>query len=155
MKRHITGADGKVRIYEYAERTAESERDQYILDSPLSTRLLAAELGISSATVSRIRRGVDRGSRAKRVVYFIAGAGLMKIGKTSNIASRFAGFRCGSPVPLTLLMTHPGYTELESALHGHFSGRHSHGEWFNVTLPEVEEFLAGWVEEHSSVPMAA
>jgi T5orf172 domain len=118
------------------------ERDRYICETPLSNRWLAKELGISPSTVHRIRRDARQHKRKERVVYFIAGGDLVKIGKTFDVEARLRGLQCGSPVPLTLLKTTPGYTELETALHNHFADRRRHGEWFDVTLAEVDTCLA-------------
>jgi hypothetical protein len=102
--------------------------------------MVADELGISPSTVGRIRRSAR--VRKDRVVYFIAGGDLVKIGKSFDVEARLRGLQCGSPVRLTLLGTVPGYTELEAALHSHFAGRRTNGEWFDVTLAEVDGFLA-------------
>lgn len=142
MEKQVIARDGKKWTVQMPDIEPASDRDRYIVESPLSTRALAEELGLSQSTVSRIRRGVDRHDPVRRVVYFIAGGGLIKIGKSGNVATRLPLLQCGSPVPLTLLGTRRGYTELEAALHARFADKHSHGEWFDVTLAEIEEFLA-------------
>lgn len=132
----ITGLDGNSVDL---RSLSDADRDRYPREAPFSTRWLARELGTSASTVNRIRR--KRG-RQERVVYFIACGDLVKIGKTFDIEARIRDLQCGSPVLLTLLKTTPGYSELESALHNHFADRRRHGEWFDVTLAEVDAFLA-------------
>lgn len=73
-------------------------------------------------------------SRAR--VYFVAGAGLIKIGISTNIPSRFRAIRNSSPVPVELLGSCPGTTLLEGVLHGKFSHLRKHGEWFE-DAPEL------------------
>jgi hypothetical protein len=63
-------------------------------------------------------------------VYFIAGAGLIKIGISTNITSRFRSIRNSSPVPLELLGSFPGTTMYEGWLHRKFAHLRRHGEWF-------------------------
>lgn len=68
------------------------------------------------------------------IVYFILSAnGLVKIGRSINIKSRFKSLCSMSPVKLELLHTIEGthYTEVE--LHKKFDPIRSHGEWFYYT----------------------
>jgi hypothetical protein len=64
-------------------------------------------------------------------VYFLAGAGLIKIGVTSNLTSRLRAIRNSSPVPLELIgsLDKQG-TFREMQLHGRFASLRRHGEWF-------------------------
>ena len=73
-------------------------------------------------------------SRAR--VYFVAGAGLIKIGITTNITSRFRAIRNSSPVPVELLGSRPGTAFAEGALHSMFAHLRRHGEWFE-DAPEL------------------
>lgn len=64
-------------------------------------------------------------------VYFLAGAGLIKIGVTSNLVSRLRALRNSSPVPVELLATVSGKGTLyEMKLHERFAALRRHGEWF-------------------------
>lgn len=54
----------------------------------------------------------------------------VKIGRTTNLAKRVSDIQGMSPVPLTLLWSHPGGHALETNLHRHFSWLRVHGEWF-------------------------
>jgi hypothetical protein len=75
-------------------------------------------------------------------VYFVAGAGLIKIGISTNIPSRFRAIRNSSPVPVELLGSFPGTTFNEGLLHRKFGHLRRHGEWFEDT-PELREEI-GW-----------
>lgn len=63
-------------------------------------------------------------------LYFLAGAGLIKIGISTNLTSRIRSIRNSSPVPLELLATMPGGTALEGVAHSWFQHLRRHGEWF-------------------------
>lgn len=66
-----------------------------------------------------------------RTVYFLAGAGLIKIGITATLASRLRAIRNSSPVPIELLATMPSCDLLvEMRLHSRFDALRRHGEWF-------------------------
>lgn len=66
------------------------------------------------------------------------GSSTVKIGRTTDLAKRFATIRCMSPIPLKILWTHPGGKELETRLHRHFAKRRLHGEWFEFEGDPVE-----------------
>jgi hypothetical protein len=74
-------------------------------------------------------------------VYFVAGAGLIKIGISTNIPSRFRAIRNSSPVPVELVGGFPGTTALEGLLHDKFGHLRRHGEWFEDT-PELRSEIA-------------
>ncbi|WP_217923743.1 GIY-YIG nuclease family protein [Miltoncostaea oceani] len=79
-------------------------------------------------------------------VYFIAGAGLVKIGVASSVAHRLAMLQTGSPVLLSIALVVPGDEMVERHLHFIFASYRQHGEWF--ALPAgwrgiVEAFLSG------------
>jgi hypothetical protein len=69
-------------------------------------------------------------------VYSLAGAGLIKIGVTTNVVSRIRSIRNSSPVPLELLGVIPGNNFTESGLHERYANQRRHGEWFDDT-PEL------------------
>jgi hypothetical protein len=67
----------------------------------------------------------------ERTIYFLAGAGLIKIGITANVTSRLRAIRNSSPVPIEVLGTMAGcdlYVEMR--LHDRFRALRRHGEWF-------------------------
>lgn len=64
-------------------------------------------------------------------MYFLAGAGLIKIGITTNLTSRIRAIRNSSPVPLELLAIRRQAGNVEEGLiHGKFRALRRHGEWF-------------------------
>lgn len=79
-------------------------------------------------------------------VYFIqSDAGLVKIGKTSNIKKRMSSLQGSSPVELKLLHTIPCESDeeaflLEAALHVRFMASRQRGEWFRPA-PEMIQLM--------------
>jgi len=69
----------------------------------------------------------------KMDVYFVEGAGLIKIGVSKDVEKRIASLKNGSPVPLTLLGYIQGSRALEAELHERFADIRDHGEWFQAT----------------------
>lgn len=67
-------------------------------------------------------------------VYFVRAqhSGLIKIGRASDLKTRFRGLVTMSPEPLTLAAICPG-AEHERGLHHRFAGDRAHGEWFKAT----------------------
>ena len=65
-------------------------------------------------------------------VYFIeaVGAGLVKIGTSTNVVQRVAQLQSGFPYELKLLRVLPGYLEEERFFHDLFSEYRVRAEWF-------------------------
>ncbi len=82
------------------------------------------------------------------VVYFIEcrAAGLVKIGKSHDLASRFYALQRMSAVPLRLVALEPGAFELERKLHKRFRKFRQHGEWFECgpAIVRYAHGLRGW-----------
>lgn len=57
--------------------------------------------------------------------------GRIKIGWSTNVSNRLCELKVGSPLELRLLFSFPGGRDLEAYLHGVFSSRRLHGEWFD------------------------
>lgn len=80
-------------------------------------------------------------------VYFVEGAGLVKIGVSVNPQKRVDDLRIGSPIPLSLLGYYPGGFEGEQELHRRFQDDLSHGEWYNpsyaldVVIARAHEYM--------------
>lgn len=102
-----------------------------------------------------VRRSFDHASTLPRKaclanidvarVYFVAGAGLIKIGISTNVPSRFRAIRNASPVQVELIGSCPGTTATEGWLHSQFASQRRHGEWFEDTpelRAEIERRLA-------------
>lgn len=81
-------------------------------------------------------------------VYFIAAAdaGMIKIGKTTDLNKRLATLRTMSPVPLEVACTISYDDRLEWRLHTHFSKYRSHGEWFYAEK-EIVDFMRGYKDK--------
>ena len=76
-------------------------------------------------------------------VYFLEGAGLVKIGYSDLVAARAAELQSWSPVRLELLGYIPGATRpVERWFHERYSVHRDHGEWFRPTV-ELRQFVAG------------
>lgn len=70
----------------------------------------------------------------QEVVYFVSAPnGLVKIGTTRNLRTRFGGLCSMSPVPLALVGADLGGVDDEARLHRQFADDRSHGEWFRPT----------------------
>lgn len=79
-------------------------------------------------------------------LYIIAsGNGLFKIGVASDIKSRLAHIKSGSPVECELLMTIK-YDEksinLEKDLHNKFSSKRVRGEWFALSKDDLKSICS-------------
>jgi len=84
----------------------------------------------------------ERRVRHDPVVYFIKPAKLryVKIGITKGLAQRLYELQHGCPEKLDVLLTLPGWVEMEARLHYAFIRHHSHGEWFRLARP-IEQFI--------------
>lgn len=81
-------------------------------------------------------------------VYFIeaVGAGLVKIGTSTNVVQRVAQLQSGFPYELKLLRVLPGYLEEERFFHDLFSEYRVRAEWFE------SEVVKGWVASDLLLP---
>lgn len=79
--------------------------------------------------------------QSKSEMYFLAGAGLIKIGISTNLKSRVRSIRNSSPVDLELLAIRPqSCTFVEIQTHTRFAHLRRHGEWFEDN-GEIREFI--------------
>lgn len=62
--------------------------------------------------------------------YFIEGAGMIKIGVSSNPVARLSAIQVCCPVKLSLVALTRG--NIEEQIHARCHGHRSHGEWFNA-----------------------
>lgn len=78
----------------------------------------------------------------RSVVYFLQGGTqkLIKIGTSNNLAYRLDTIASCSPDPIEVLVTVPGDTGLERALHKKFAKYRCHHEWF-YPEPELVELI--------------
>lgn len=68
--------------------------------------------------------------------------GKVKIGTSANIEKRLDALQTSASVKLTLLLTIPGGTDVETALHRRFVHLRESGEWF-VFAEEIQHFIEG------------
>jgi hypothetical protein len=87
-------------------------------------------------------------SEENSTLYFLAGAGLIKIGVTTNLTSRLRAIRNSSPVSVEVLATMPGcgiFKEMQ--LHDRFAALRRHGEWF-----EDDGSIRAYISRHRETP---
>lgn len=101
-------------------------------------------------TTRTLMRVADVAAYIDDGVYFIAGADLTKIGRSSQIDKRMRDLQAMSPVPLELVMTissdrFPSLV-VETWLHEAFAEWRKHGEWFSLP-PHWEEIVAATLDE--------
>lgn len=85
--------------------------------------------------------------QSKSEMYFLAGAGLIKIGISTNLKSRVRSIRNSSPVELELLAIRPqSCTFVESQTHFRFAHLRRHGEWFEDN-GEIREFIESIIRQ--------
>jgi hypothetical protein len=108
---------------------------------------------ISTETV----HAIESGTRAlfEGHVYFIEGAGLVKIGHTTDPIYRMRTIAAISPVPVRLLGSFPGKRAAEKALHEQFAPLRTHGEWFKIE-GGLGDFLRnrGWLRSGPALAVA-
>lgn len=95
----------------------------------------------------RIMRDPDQ---PRQGIYFVAGAGLIKIGYSYCVPNRFTSLRYASPIPLTavgFLFVDDSIDGLayEASLHRQFAARREHGEWFR-DCPEIRAYIATYAQ---------
>lgn len=78
---------------------------------------------------------------ARTPVYFVEGAGLVKIGFATFPVERFMGMLTSCPIPLSLLASMPGGPRVEAELHRRFAADRMHGEWFRRS-PDLDAVIA-------------
>jgi hypothetical protein len=100
----------------------------------------ARACGLPDAVTSPTPSEVKAKGFLRSGVYFVFGAGLVKIGRSTCIGDRIQELRCGSPVELHLLLVLPGDAETERELHDRFAHLRRHGEWFDYEA-ELEGFV--------------
>lgn len=102
--------------------------------------ILRLDMGLIILPPEGFRTGEHRRA-ASCHVYFVEGAGLIKIGHANFPVERFLCMLTGCPVPLSLLASNRGGPALENKLHKQFAHTRAHGEWFNRT-PELDDVIA-------------
>lgn len=80
----------------------------------------------------RNRRADRGGDTSGEVVYFLRAGDAIKIGYTTNLATRQRSLETASAVPLELLAFVPGDRNEEARLHREWGHLHIRGEWFRA-----------------------
>lgn len=65
------------------------------------------------------------------MIYYVEGAGKVKIGVTNNVRQRYCALCAGSPVPLRLVAVEEGGPVEERSVHHRFRIHWHHSEWFH------------------------
>ncbi|MCS3740207.1 GIY-YIG nuclease family protein [Rhizobium sp. BK661] len=76
--------------------------------------------------------------------------GWLKIGHSNNPIKRLAAHRISSAIPLKYgavwcFKARRTAIEVETALHRTFADRWEHGEWHRLSVPEVVDFVSGFI----------
>ena len=73
-------------------------------------------------------------------IYIIHSVNLCKVGKSTDYEKRFKNLQSSSPEPLAMLRVYKvkDCTLTERELHKLFAHKRSHGEWFNLTLTDLD-----------------
>ena len=72
-------------------------------------------------------------------VYIIESSGLFKIGKSTQVAKRLKGFNTTLPQDVIVhkVIASDDITELEKSLHVRFCKYHVKGEWYAISIEDV------------------
>jgi len=81
----------------------------------------------------------------------------VKVGISRDIQQRILALQAGSPVRIYVLRcwAYPderSASAVESDIHHHFRSKNTHGEWFNVGLKDVVDFLEVYHELNERAP---
>lgn len=89
-------------------------------------------------------------------VYFVQGGpeALIKIGTSTDVATRVRGLQNSCPVPIRLLAVMPGGQRTEAALHRRWQAHRTHGEWF-YPAASILEFIDPFTRDVDVVELAA
>jgi len=105
----------------------------------VATQKVAQSVPRSFPDPRRLRGGrLDLIEESK--IYFLAAAGLIKIGVTADVDKRVCSLRNSCPVELEFLGAYPGTRTDERELHERFRHLRRHGEWF-AEAPELIAFI--------------
>lgn len=86
----------------------------------------------SAITANYLPSAYQPDSDAGEWVYFLRAGDFVKIGYTTDLASRLKRLQTGSPHELRLLVLLPGTKYDEATFHRRFGSLRAHGEWFKL-----------------------
>ncbi len=95
---------------------------------------------VGGQTLGRLRKFTLNSLRGVSLVYIVGTRAAVKIGRTTDIASRMVRFQTANLERLQLLAIMPGGAELEAELHKRFADARINGEWFKRT-PEIRALI--------------
>lgn len=91
-------------------------------------------------------RSLQQATGCDGFIYFVGGAGKVKVGYSADPKRRMSKMQADSPVPLELLCAIPGNHSVERALHRFFEQTCTAGEWF-MRCPFLDRLIRCIVEE--------
>ena len=74
-------------------------------------------------------------------VYVIRVGDRVKIGRSVNPEQRIAAMQLPQRPEVVLIVQCKGWRALESSLHKHFADHRKHGEWFDLSEPQLTEAI--------------
>jgi len=134
---YITHFESRTGIYEYLGKPVQQEYLAEVLTS-MGINANDGQWTVQECKPLAESPYVEEHSikRPESLVYFIEGAGCVKIGVAEYPEERLETLQIGSPVSLRLLATCKGGYKKETELHTQFAHLRLHGEWFALT-PEL------------------
>lgn len=81
---------------------------------------------------------------AQSCIYAIRAIGTnrIKIGTTLNLQKRRSSVQTGCPYPVEIVAYWEGDYRLETLIHRYFEKRRKQGEWFEVSIQEIEQAVS-------------
>lgn len=97
------------------------------------------KLLMHNGLMSTMNRVMEDQKKENPRVYVLSSrkTGLTKIGYSSNIPQRIKALGNAGPDNLTLECLIPGGSETESMLHRKFAAKRKHGEWFSLSIEDI------------------
>jgi len=121
-------------LYEFYSNITQEEIDEFNDEIDEETR----------QEMESFNRQHSNSAKTEGYIYFVkSDTGYTKIGMTSNIDTRFKALKTTSPHKLNLICTVKGfdYEKLERKAHKHFKQRKAEGEWFDINLDQINDFV--------------
>ena len=114
-----------------------------IASENLKKRSVREAVDASLSEGQKARNEATRHKKRVKVYLIRAENGLVKIGKTANIESRFSTLNHASPIDLELVHVFDTLfgDELEEELHALYDDRRIKGEWFRLSDQDVREII--------------
>lgn len=109
------------RLAEIRSETAAKDREREVLSTIRDLKKTPTRDEVE--TISRSVTSVG-------YVYFLKSAGRVKIGFSTDVASRLSSIRTGCPVESRLVAAVPGTEDTETYFHRMFAAYRERGEWF-------------------------